>query len=253
MKMDLNETSGIVENRHPWELSRTQCIMKAFRPYLDKLHEKKNKLSYINVGAGDLYFDHELLKLYPQDTVHAVDIAYPELNNEGNINKYHYLKQVNETADYAIMMDSLEYIENDVAFLNEMAGKISDGGWFLFTLPAFPFLFSEYDVLIKNLRRYSRKTFREVIGNVSDLEIVKEHHFYTLLFVVRLFEKLKKQKYDPDKYLTAMWKHEEKGFVTQMLKFTLNLDFAINKFFGKLGIHLPGLSLFVLCRVKKAS
>lgn len=251
--MDLNETDGIVENRHPWELSRTRCILKAIHPYLKALHEGKKGLTYLNIGAGDLYFDHALLNIYPHDTVQAVDIAYPKLGKEGSINKYHNLGQVSGMADYGLMMDSLEYIENDVIFLNEMVQKISAGGWLFFTLPAYPSLFSGYDLLIKNLRRYNRKTFQSVIDQVDGLEIIKMHHFYTLLLILRVFEKIKKQKYDPDKYLTAMWKHKENGFVTQSLKIILNLDFAIHKMFSKIGIRLPGLSLFVICRVKKRS
>ncbi|MCL2253636.1 MAG: class I SAM-dependent methyltransferase [Lachnospiraceae bacterium] len=251
--MDLNETKGVIFNRHPWELSRTKSFIKIIKPYLTNMHKEKAKLKYINIGAGDLYFDQVLGEQFPNDEVHAVDIAYAEIGKDGNVTKYHYLSQVNEMFDYAIMMDSLEYIEDDAAFLNQMVSKTIDGGYFFFTLPAYPFLFSGYDILIKNLRRYSRKTFRETIAKVPGLEIVKTYHFYTLLFVLRVWEKIKKQKYDPEEYLTASWKYQEKGFVTQFLKTCLNVDFAINKFLSKIGIRLPGLSLLAICSVKNNS
>ena len=32
--MDLSETTREVINRHPWELSRTQCTLKVFSKYI---------------------------------------------------------------------------------------------------------------------------------------------------------------------------------------------------------------------------
>lgn len=58
--MNLNETTEEVLYRHPWELSRTQCILKVLFGYIDKLEGKGRHAEYINVGAGNLYFDKEL-------------------------------------------------------------------------------------------------------------------------------------------------------------------------------------------------
>ena len=38
--MDLSETKGEVLNRHPWELSRTQCVLKNFKKYIEPLAKK---------------------------------------------------------------------------------------------------------------------------------------------------------------------------------------------------------------------
>jgi len=249
--MDINETSDIPINRHPWELSRTGCVIKAIRPYLDEMRKAKAALSYINVGAGDCYFDQTLLKAYPQDMCHAVDIGYKELAQAGNIRKYHRLEQVTGVLEWALMMDSLEYIEDDVAFLNTMLPQIADGGYFFFTLPACPFLFSDYDLLIKNLRRYSRGSFRKVVEQVPGLKIVRSHNFYTLLFIIRLLEKICRKTYDPEQYLTVMWQHKEESLKSRCLTALLNMDFFINKTLAKVGIRLPGLSMLVVCELSK--
>lgn len=40
--MDLNERTEGVEilNRHPWELSRTKCVLAAFSRFMEQLHEE---------------------------------------------------------------------------------------------------------------------------------------------------------------------------------------------------------------------
>ena len=53
------------------------------------------------------------------------------INNDKRINKYHYFEEIDlEQADYAVMMDSLEYMEDDAAYIKKMCGKIKKGGFF---------------------------------------------------------------------------------------------------------------------------
>lgn len=248
--MDLNETTGEVVNRHPWELSRTECVLGAFSKYLERLHKNQAGKRYINVGAGDLYFDKALLTKYEKDEVHAVDLGYKELGAEGNnIHKYHYLEEI-ETGkfDYAIMMDSLEYMEDDVAYVTKVSGRLRKGGYFFFTLPAFPVLFSEHDVHVKNLRRYSRQSFYELVGQVPGLKIKEEYNFYTSLFLVRFLQKSLHLPIDKEHKVTAKWGFKETGLVTRFFTGCLNLDFAVNRALSKIGIRLPGLSMLVVCR-----
>lgn len=243
--MDLSETNGVVQNRHPWELSRTKCTIKAFDRYLED-----GPKSYINAGAGDCYFDKILLATHKQYTVHAIDIAYKNLDpDQARIFKYHRLEDVPiNKCDYAIMMDSLEYMEDDVAYVKNISEKIKPGGYFFLTLPAFPILFSDYDVNIKNLRRYSRKSFERLIAQVTNLTIVEEYNFYTSLFMVRFVQKILHLPIDPKHNFTANWKHGEKSFLTVFLTACLNLDFGFNKLLSSIGIRLPGLSMLAVCK-----
>ena len=248
--MDLNETTEEVVNRHPWELSRTGCVLSVFSKYLEKLHKNQEGKRYINVGAGDLYFDKVLLGKYEKDEVHAVDLGYKELGAEGsNIRKYHYLEEIEDGKfDYAIMMDSLEYMKDDVAYVTKVSSRLRKGGYFFFTLPAFPMLFSEHDVHVKNLRRYSRQSFYKLIGQVPGLEIKEDYNFYTSLFLVRFLQKFLHLPIDKEQKVTAKWGFKETGLITRFFTGCLNLDFAVNKALSKIGIRLPGLSMLVVCR-----
>lgn len=248
--MDLSETTEEVLNRHPWELSRTKCVLNVFSKYIDGLKEVDGTYVYINAGAGDLYFDSALLEKYEKSKVHAIDIAYKNMNSEDKrIHKYHYLEDIQaEDVDYVIMMDSLEYMEDDVEYIRKVSRRIKKGGFFFFTLPAFPILFSDYDIKIKNLRRYSRKSFSEVLNKIPELKKVEEHNFYFSLFTVRFAQKMLHLPIDPECKFTAGWKFNQKNLITRFLVAILNLDFGICRLLSKSGIRIPGLSMLVVCR-----
>lgn len=250
--MDLRERDGTgsgVMNRHPWELSRTKCVLKAFENYLDKLHKSDKGRKYINVGAGDLYFDNFLLKKYTKDTAYAIDLEYDEsVPDYPQIKKFHYLEEVPDKMHYGIMMDSLEYMPDDAAYVRDLSAKIKKGGYLFFTLPAIPSVFSEYDHIVKNLRRYDIKGFQKLIDGIPDLEIVESHYFYTSLFLVRYLQVRLKMQIDKKRKVTSHWQYSERSFITRAIVGILNVDFSVNRIFSKIGIKLPGLSMLAVCR-----
>ena len=135
--MDINETSKKMKSRHPWELSRTKCVLKSMDSYLTDIHKTGDKKSYLNIGAGDMYFDRALMKKWKKDALYAVDIGYAEQEKQGSrVHKYKYLEEIEENNfDYALMMDSLEYMEDEVEYVKKLCGKLKPGGMIFFTLP----------------------------------------------------------------------------------------------------------------------
>lgn len=250
--MDLRERhdgGAGLEHRHPWELSRTKQVFSVFSKYLKEVHKEKEKQKYINVGAGDLYFDQHLLQKHENDTVYAVDLEYDETVPDYNgVNKFHYIEEVEQEMDYGMMMDSLEYMEDDVSYIKTLAQKIKKGGYLFFTLPSTQAIFSEYDNIVANLRRYDMKSFRKVISRVPSLEIVENHYFYTTLYLIRKIQLLFKLPIDRERKVTSHWKYSENSIITRIIVFCLNIDFLLNRALSKLGIYIPGLSLLVVCR-----
>lgn len=247
--MDLNEVSKGMEYRHPWELSRTKCILKSMEQYLSTANKNLNR-KYINIGAGDMYYDYALMRKYNTDSLYAVDIGYSDNNAESDrIQKFNYLEEIpEENFDYAMMMDSLEYIEDDVAYIKKLSDKVKSGGYIFFTLPSFQKLFSQHDIIVKNLRRYDRKSFGQIINKTPRVKIVEEHYFYFSLLCVRYLQKSLHLSIDPKQKVTTGWKFNEKNLITKVVSGILTLDFEIGHFLSKHGICLPGLSLFVVCR-----
>ena len=56
--MDQNEVGKGMIYRHPWELSRTKMVIKDWDRFTESPGEGVSEpLKYVNVGAGDMYFD----------------------------------------------------------------------------------------------------------------------------------------------------------------------------------------------------
>ncbi len=253
--MDLRERDGSgsgVVNRHPWEISRTVKVLEVFQKYLDWILGDNGKRNYVNVGAGDLYFDKYLLRRYKKDRVYAVDLEYDEtVPDYPRVKKFHYLEEVPDGMDYGIMMDSLEYMPDDAAYVKALSDKVKKGGFLFFTLPAIPSIFSEYDHIVKNLRRYDIKNFKEMIAKVPELKVVECHYFYTSLFLVRFLQVRLNLEIDKERKVTSHWKYSEKSILTRVIVHILNIDFTVNRLLSKIGIKLPGLSLIGICRKVK--
>ena len=52
--MDLIENRDNITNRHPWELSRFDCLSKEIKKY-------HNKGTILDIGCGDSFFDKNLI------------------------------------------------------------------------------------------------------------------------------------------------------------------------------------------------
>lgn len=250
INMDINEYTGNRIHRHPWELSRSSCILSEIAPYIRKLGGENRALRFIDIGPGDLYFDRLLLRTFPSHVLYAVDIGYKKQKQiRENIHLYRTLEETDaRDLDYGLMMDSLEYMPDDDSYLRKISARIRPGGYLFFTLPAFRFLFSDHDRIVKNLRRYDRTGFENLMRRLGNWSVVKSHYFYTSLFLVRLMQKTLRLPIDPEHKVTTGWRFGKKHPVTRLVVAALNFDYRIHRILDASGIRLPGLSLFVVCQ-----
>lgn len=240
--MDYNEVVKGFKYRHPWELSRTKCIHKVWEKYYREDMAKQEQVSFINVGAGDCFFDRVLTEKYGYRLT-AVDIAYPkDLPIEKNIVKVNSLDEASYGYDFAIMMDSLEYFDDDKAFVRELASRVREGGYLFLTLPAHKKLFADHDVLVGNKRRYD---YTDILGLQSEengLHMVECGGFYWSLYLVRVLQKALKMK--ADEKVTTGWNQSEKSFLTKFFTMLLNFDFYTSRLF-----RIKGLSWYAVFKI----
>jgi SAM-dependent methyltransferase len=240
--MDLKEATSN-PHRHPWELSRARCIFELIR--------QKKLTRFVDIGAGDGFFTQKLLAVDP-NAAYAVDSEYgDEATCIGGIVCLNSISKLPENSfDGLILMDVLEHIEDDDAFLKEALGKLVSGGALFITVPAMQFLFSSHDRFLGHYRRYSRK---RLLALLYQNEVVVERcfYFYTSLFFFRLAS-LVKDRLRPEKKQAGAgtWRFPEKHLATQSIVRFLNMDFFISNILDKLHIHPPGLSLVAVCRKK---
>jgi SAM-dependent methyltransferase len=240
--MDLKEKT-LNTNRHPWELSRAQCIFNLIR--------KRQLKRFADIGAGDRFFARKLLTI-DSAAVYAVDSEYDDemicvdgVNCLNNISKLPA-----KSFDSLVLMDVLEHIEDDDIFLKEALDKLVIDGTLFITVPAMQFLFSSHDRFLNHYRRYSRARLLALL-NKNGLEIERCFYFYTGLFFFRLIS-LIKDRLMPKKEQVGIgaWSFPEKNLFTQCIIRFLNMDFFINRLLGKCHIYLPGLSVVAICRKK---
>lgn len=79
------------------------------------------------------------------------------------------------------LFDVLEHIEADTASLAALAGRLSDKGVILVTVPAFPFLWSRHDERHHHFRRYTRTSLDEV-ARKAGLKVRYASYFNFFLF-----------------------------------------------------------------------
>ena len=234
----ITENENLI-NQHPWILSREKCILNNIK--------KKGLFNVADIGVNDMYYTKKI-RAFTTGTVYAVDIFFPD--EESVINNIICINDISKIPDNKldciIMMDVLEYIEDDKGFFINALKKIKKDGIILITVPAWKFLFSSHDIRSRHLRRYDKKDLLNVI-NQENIIIKRCHYFYTILFFTRLMGMLKKDKYSGN---NINWKYPEKNIVTQIFKLILDMDFYINSILNKLSINLPGLSILAICRKK---
>jgi SAM-dependent methyltransferase len=79
------------------------------------------------------------------------------------------------------LLDVLEHIDEDVASLRSIAGKLAPGGRILLTVPANRWMWSAHDVVHHHKRRYSKRGLKRVIEEAG-LKADLVSHFNSLLF-----------------------------------------------------------------------
>jgi SAM-dependent methyltransferase len=227
-------------NQHPWKLSRENCVLNIL--------EKRNLHNVADIGVNDMFYTNKLKK-FTDGKIYAVDIIFPE---DGTVkNGIIYLNDIEklpeDELDCIVMMDVLEHIENDKLFFNNIVDKLKDNATILITVPAWQFLFSTHDTRAQHYRRYNRKQLMALLKH-NDIKIERCHYFYTSAFLARLIFLFKKEKFTGN---DIGWKYSEKNIITIIVKTILNIDFLVNKILDKIFIHLPGLSLFAICKKVK--
>ena len=231
--MDLIECKRYGINRHPWELSRVESVIKEVI-YYHKGH------TVLDIGCGDSYLDYKLIEEVKDiKKVYGIDIHAKEEIHDGKystVNDYKKLK--NKKFDTVLMFDVLEHIEDDSKFLEDtVIPLLKDKGRIIMTVPAYQKLFSNHDRELKHFRRYNVKMVKEFSSKLG-FYIINHHYFYASLLPFRFLTKL----FGGDNKVNE-WKYDEKHILTKLMRDILNLDYKVCKKMNKLSF---GLSLFIV-------
>jgi hypothetical protein len=234
--------------RHPWESARLKFIT-----YI--LSKQKEKFEHIlDVGSGDVYVLNNLAQRHFASHYTGVDTAFTfevieDLNTDPAIQ---LLKEIPEsikpTSDCILLLDVLEHCENDQSVLESLKDEniVQQNAIFLITVPAFQTLFGGHDIALGHYRRYNIGQLKQLVSHAGLKEIESGYFFFTLLFL--RFLQLITGKLFKKKSGKTIDNWNGNILLTKLLEFILIFDFRIGRFFKEIGIQIPGLSAYCLCK-----
>jgi hypothetical protein len=83
------------------------------------------------------------------------------------------LERSSKMADTILYIDVLEHIEKDKEEVKMAFSKLRNGGHLIILVPAFNYLFNEFDKSIGHFRRYDKGMIKELLPEKSSLLILK--------------------------------------------------------------------------------
>lgn len=253
--MDLCELTNN-GNRHPWELTRTNILIRILQKWLPP----ETKIRALDVGCGDAFISDKLHKCISLESYDGVDInlSDSQIRQLSKIEKNIILHNnfnglAHEYYNFLLFLDVIEHVENDYAFLNDIVDKYAaPKALILLTTPAFNFLFDSHDLFLGHFRRYRLKQLTALIHNLGYECLTSGYMFFSLIpirLVSMFYEKLAFQKHYKKKGI-GHWRQGR--MITKIIELFLYLDNRFSLALSEIGIKLPGLTSWALCRKQQS-
>jgi len=262
--MDLREseiTNSEESGRHPWEKARREVVVSLIKRFLPRIMNERSQV--LDIGCGDTWLIEQLSSDLVQSKFIAVDTAFNEqllkkYRDRLNRDKFEVFDSLDSAlinrekkADLVLLLDVIEHIEDDITFLKwtqSFSNHITTETKFLITVPAFQSLFCEHDVFLGHYRRYTNRMLKQHIEEAG-MEVEHIGYFFFTLLPLRIIEVLKEKLSSSEKSAKGVASWKEKS-TDAIIKWVLLTDYKVSTLFNKIGIRLPGLSNYIVCKPK---
>ena len=132
----------------------------------------------------------ELLKEKFKNPILKIDLVNPNFDVE--------YKSLFQTFDSVFALNVIEHIENDILAINNCKKLLKEGGNLIILVPAYQWLFNNFDNELEHFRRYSRKGIKNIIKK-NNLKVEKLFFFNVIgIFGWFLSGKILKKKTIPE-------------------------------------------------------
>jgi Methyltransferase domain len=251
--LDLREFDHSIaeSDRHPWELARIEVIARLIKEFIP--HHRSALV--LEIGCGDIFVLESLAEKFPHWSFVGTDIAFPDsfLDNyrHERIKVYktsaEAMSNIKQHIDLVLLLDVVEHVSDDVQFLKEIThfNHIDALTNFIVTAPSFQWLFCSHDTFLQHYRRYSNNSLHALLQQVG-LNVTTMGYFFGSLLVTRML-RVGLEKFNLIKPSQGLrnWRYPNIG---SLLRFVLIQDFKFTSAIKKLGIKIPGLSNYAVCR-----
>lgn len=166
------------QKTHWWFSVRRDLIFRFIKKF-----SKKKRIKILDYGCGSGTNISVLTKL---GQVHCYEKDYKtsrylSLKYKKN-RKVAVIKKIKKTLKYdcIVLADVLEHIKNDKQALNNLKKNLNPKGLILLTIPAYNYLFSKKDVVLKHYRRYGFNQIKNLVS--KNFKVLRITFFNTFLF-----------------------------------------------------------------------
>jgi SAM-dependent methyltransferase len=175
--MDLKEEEILGEqvDAHWYYKAKAAALLRDLSGYRPK--------SVLDIGAGSGFFSRQLLKHTDAQRATCVDIGYSRDWDEVHGGKPIAFRRTlaQSDADLVLAMDVIEHVADAEAMMRPYVDLVSSGTRFIFSVPAFAFLWSGHDVYLGHHRRYTLRELERTVGNCG-LSVDFSHYYYGAVF-----------------------------------------------------------------------
>ncbi len=222
------------EDHHPWFINRRRCVVS-----LLKNLSRSSRVLDIGCAGGEM-----ILELHAAGFDNCIGIdTSPDAITTCNLKGLHGAYQMDgsspdlprESFDIIIASDVLEHISDDIRALTQWHRLLAPGGTLICFVPAFPFLWSEFDKLNHHFRRYKRN---ELISRCTQagFRIARASYWNCLLLLPVLLNHLCSRS------------HNRLVNVSPALSGIVNAVFKIENTLLRITPFPFGLSIFVVAK-----
>lgn len=244
--MDLRERPSADGKRHPWETVRS-----AF--FSNKIVALANNqpIHVLDIGAGDCWFSEQLLNKLPKGS--HITCADLNFTNEDMISSMPGINKVREIPpqlfDMVIMLDVLEHIKDDKAFLaHDVVPRLKPEGKIVISVPAHPSLFTSHDVFLGHHRRYTR---RQLLSISETFFRTNEHgYLFTSLALVRFLQRVTPSSSEKSESGVGNW--DAGAIITGLVTNALFVDALISRILNVIRVRIPGLTVWTICNSNRS-
>lgn len=255
--MDLRERRAAARettSRHPWERARLGVVSR-----LLEAAGVGAPAVVADVGCGDGFVVGELARRFPAAAFAAVDphlddatLAWLRQRLEGH--RVAVCRTLDEAAalgaaDVILLLDVIEHVEDDVAFLTSLRRSplVGPGTRLVVTVPAHQRLFGPHDTFLHHFRRYDPPVLTERL-EAGGFRVQRAGEFF---FAPLLFRQLQVWAAPRDGSADSQagvggWRGGR--LATDLVTRLLLLDFSWSAALRRGGLRVPGLSAYALCR-----
>jgi SAM-dependent methyltransferase len=247
--LDLSEVRSGTTTRHPWELARAQAILQI-------LGRQASFDAVLDYGCGDGFTGREVQTTFSAAELVGVDTELAPSScglrpvPEGTHELYRDEAQLADRKfDLLLLCDVIEHVASDRDFMRGVADRrLRPGALALVTVPAFQSLFTGHDRALRHFRRYSLSELRAAVTDAG-FQLLDSGYLFSSLLLPRLLSKVLES-------LRGNGGHAQHGIgswqggpaATRWLSRALELDNTLLLGAQRLGLVIPGLSIWALCK-----